>query len=73
MTKPEGCRFESQHHILDGHFLHLFVVKLELCVLVKTKIDEKEDGDCLLNVRFPVLGSGFDSIRQENLFLFICI
>ena len=24
----EGCGFESQHQILDGHFLHLFVVKI---------------------------------------------
>ena len=25
---PEGRGFESQHHVLDGHFLHLFVVKI---------------------------------------------
>ena len=24
----EGCGFKSQHHILDGHFSHLFVVEL---------------------------------------------
>ena len=24
----EGCRFESQHHMLDGHFWHIFVVKI---------------------------------------------
>ena len=24
---PEGRGFESQHHLLDGHFSHLFVVK----------------------------------------------
>ena len=24
----EGRGFESQHHILDGHFSHLFVVKI---------------------------------------------
>ena len=28
----EGCEFEFQHHLLDGHFSHLFVVKLVLCV-----------------------------------------
>ena len=26
------CEFESRHHILDGHFLHLFVVKIVMCV-----------------------------------------
>ena len=24
----EGCGFESQHCLLDGHFSHLFVIKL---------------------------------------------
>ena len=24
----KGREFESQHHILDGHFSHLFVVKI---------------------------------------------
>ena len=24
----EGRGFESQHHILDGHFSHIFVVKI---------------------------------------------
>ena len=24
----EGCGFESCHHILDGHFSHVFVVKI---------------------------------------------
>ena len=24
----EGCGFKTQHHILDGHFSHLFAVKL---------------------------------------------
>ena len=23
----QGCEFESQHHILDGHFSHLFFCK----------------------------------------------
>ena len=26
----EGCWFESLHHILDGHFSHIFVVKIVL-------------------------------------------
>ena len=33
--------FESWHRILDGHFSHLFVVKLN-CVLEKMKINLKE-------------------------------
>ena len=28
----KGCEFKFQHHILDGHFSHLFVVKLVMCV-----------------------------------------
>ena len=35
----EGRRFESQHSILDAHFLLIFVV------FEKTKINEKESRD----------------------------
>ena len=28
----KGREFESQHRILDGHFSHLFVVKIVMCV-----------------------------------------
>ena len=28
----KGCEFESRHRILDGHFSHLFVVKIVMCV-----------------------------------------
>ena len=28
----KGREFESWHHILDGHFSHLFVVKIVMCV-----------------------------------------
>ena len=29
----KGCEFESLRHILDGHYLHLFVVKIAyLCL-----------------------------------------
>ena len=28
----KGCVFESRHRILDGHFSHLFVVKIVICV-----------------------------------------
>ena len=39
----EGRAFESQHRKLDGHFAHIFVVKIE--VIVKTKINKKEARD----------------------------
>ena len=28
----DGCGFESQHHILDGHFSHVFGVKIVMFV-----------------------------------------
>ena len=34
----EGCGFESQHRILNGHFPHIFVVKI-LILFEKTKIN----------------------------------
>ena len=40
----EGRGFESQHHIPDGHFSHLIVVKIVM-LFEKTKINEKEAGD----------------------------
>ena len=27
-SRSEGREFESQHHILDAHFSHIFVVKI---------------------------------------------
>ena len=40
----EGRGFESRHCILDGHhiFSHIFVVRIEIVCLKKTKINEKE-------------------------------
>ena len=38
----KGRGFESQHRILDGHFSHLFVVKIVM--FEKMKINEKEVG-----------------------------
>ena len=29
----KGCEFESRHRILDGHFSHIFVVKIVMLVL----------------------------------------
>ena len=40
----EGHVFESQHHILDGHFLHLFVVKIVLFVSKDRKSTKKKPG-----------------------------
>ena len=34
----EGCGFESQHCILDGHFSHTFVVRIVM--FEKTKISD---------------------------------
>ena len=34
----KGHEFESPHHLLDGHFSHLFVVK----IVIVTQINEKE-------------------------------
>ena len=28
----KGHEFKSQHPILDGHFSHLFVIKIVMCV-----------------------------------------
>ena len=27
----KGCEFESRHHIQDGHFSHLFAIKMVMC------------------------------------------
>ena len=40
----EGRGFKSPHCKLDGHFSHLFVVKIVM-LFEKTKINEKEAGD----------------------------
>ena len=32
VTCSEGCGFESQHHILDGHFSHIFLLKYVMFV-----------------------------------------
>ena len=34
---PKGHRFESRYHILDGHFSHIFVVKIVMFVLKDQK------------------------------------
>ena len=38
----EGRGFKSQHRILDGHFSHIFVIKIVM--FKKTKINEKDAG-----------------------------
>ena len=40
---PESREFESCRRILDGHFSHLFVVKLEYFIR-KAEINKKEAG-----------------------------
>ena len=39
-----GRGFESKHHTLDGHFSHLFVVKIVMFVL-KDENKQKDAGD----------------------------
>ena len=39
----EGREFESHHHVLDGHFSHIFVEKCSL--FEKMKIHKKRPGD----------------------------
>ena len=41
----KGRGLESQHHILDGHFSHIFVVNICNVCLKRPKINEKEAGD----------------------------
>ena len=43
-SHSEGCRFKSWHRILDGHFSHIFVVKICNVCLKRPKINEKEAG-----------------------------
>ena len=40
----EGCGFEAQHQIQDGHFSHIFVVKIVMFIW-KDEKNEKEAGD----------------------------
>ena len=42
--QSKGCRFESQHCVLDGHFYIIFV-KIVMFVLKRPKINEKEARD----------------------------
>ena len=41
----EGCGFESQHRILDGHLSHKFVVQILLMFVWKDQKNEKNAGD----------------------------
>ena len=41
---PKGHRFESRYHILDGHFSHIFVVKICNVCLKRPKINKKRPG-----------------------------
>ena len=41
----ESCEFESQHRILDRHFLHKLVIKFVMFVLKDRKLMRKRGGD----------------------------
>ena len=65
---------ESQCHILDGPFSHYIVVKNE-CLFEKTKIIEKETGDCLflLKQHFQLSFKYLFQIRRRlRIFLSFC-
>ena len=40
-SRSKGCGFESRHCILEGHFSHIFVVKICNVCLKKTKNKRK--------------------------------
>ena len=42
----KGRGFKSQHCGLDGHFSHLFVLKIVMFCSKRPKINEKEATDC---------------------------
>ena len=43
-SRSKGCGFKSRHRILDGHFSHIFVVKICNVCLKRPKKNEKEAG-----------------------------
>ena len=43
-SHSEGHGFESRYYILDGHFSHIFVVKICNVCLKRPKINKKEAG-----------------------------
>ena len=43
-SHSEGRGFESRHRILNGHFSHIFAVKICNVCLKRPKINEKEAG-----------------------------
>ena len=62
-SRPEGRGFESWHRILDGHFSHIFVVKL-YCLFEKTENKQKRGRGWSIffkkNKQFQLTGSRFD-------------
>ena len=45
-SRSEGRGFESRQHILNGHFSHIFVVKIEMIFFKKTENKRKRGRDC---------------------------
>ena len=41
-SRFKGCGFKSRHHILDGHFSHIFAVKIEMMFVLKDPLKIKE-------------------------------
>ena len=62
----EGCGFKSRHRILDGHFSHIFVVKIVNVCLKRPKINEKEAGVGPFFLKKEQTISGQSYIMQYN-------
>ena len=43
-SRSKGHEFESRHHLLDGHFSHIFVVKIVMFVQKDRKETKKRPG-----------------------------
>ena len=53
--------FVSRHHILEGHFSHIFVVKIVLwCFIKKTKINEER------GTFFKSLSESLSEIKKQR-------
>ena len=53
-SSSKGCKFESWHCILDGHFSHLFVVKIVMCVWKNKNKMKKRPGLAHLKIRLDI-------------------
>ena len=81
----KGRGFESQYRILDGHFSHIFVVKICNVRLKKTENKQKRgrgwpilkktnNSRVALSRKLPMLGMSLESyLRSQSVMLFFSI